>query len=52
MKMDQFIEEIQYEEARAYEEGAGRLLTIDGCEGAGQWIGQAINRKYGADPDF
>ncbi|MGB0646515.1 MAG: transglycosylase SLT domain-containing protein [Bradymonadia bacterium] len=55
MKMDQFIEEIQYEEARAYvKKVLEALLTYRRLYegGAGEWIGQSINRKYGAEPDF
>lgn len=55
MKMDQFIEEIQYEEARAYVKKVLESLLkyrrlYDG--GAGAWIEQTINRKYGREPDY
>ena len=55
MKMDQFIEEIQYEEARAYvKKVLDSLLTYRRLydQTAGSWIGQIINRKYTPEPDY
>jgi hypothetical protein len=53
--MDQFIEEIQYEEARAYvKKVLDSLLTYRRLydQTPGAWIGQTINRKYTPEPDY
>ena len=55
MEMDQFVEEIQYEEARAYVKTvlSSLLMYRKIYHGnAGDWIDQTIKRRYAPEPDF
>ena len=53
MEMDQFVEEIQYEEARAYMKTvlSSLLMYRKIYHGnAGAWIDQTIKRRYARSP--
>lgn len=55
MKMDQFVEEIQYEEARLYVKKVLEALLIYRRlyeRDSGPWIEQKINRNYLEQPDY